>query len=110
MAEIGSMTLTGASGKDYYFTVYSYDTNFNNINAVYYISKRTVKSGNIGSHSAIYVGETNILKDRLISHHKKGCFSQHEANAVSILRESNDSARITIEMDLINSLSPPCND
>ncbi|MEA2076561.1 MAG: hypothetical protein U9O95_00920 [Candidatus Marinimicrobia bacterium] len=58
MSKIGTLSLTGASGAKYEFNVYSFDTEFNSISTVYYVSKRTVGQNGTGSHSKIYIGET----------------------------------------------------
>jgi hypothetical protein len=108
---MGTLELKGASGKMYLFTMYSTDTNWkDNVACVYYISKRTMKSGGVGQHSGIYVGESEDLKARHSSHHKQDCFEQHGFNCISILMESSSQARLRIEQDLVRALTLPCND
>ena len=110
MSKLGTMTLTGASGVKYKFVIYSTDTNWNNnVRCVYYISRRQQKPGGGFTHTNIYIGETEDLKERLGSHHKQGCFDQHNYNGVSILQESNSNQRFGIEADLVAALKPPCN-
>ena len=111
MAKLGTLTLTGESGQTYGFDVYSSSVTFNdNIACVYYISKRTIKKDGAGDHTAIYVGETKDIKNRLSNHHKQSCFDQHIYNAVSIHKEKSEDRRTSIETDLIKAISPPCND
>ncbi len=62
-----------------------------------------------GTHSQIYVGETEDLKERMADHHKQSCFESNGYNAISIHRESNHYSRAAVEKDLIDSLNPPCN-
>lgn len=110
MSEIGTLTLVGASGKEYIFNVYPIDTEFKALGAVYYISKRTEKpDGSGGSHEQIYIGETGDLSDRFDSHHKADCFKDHNANCISIHQESNEQTRLVIESDLVKAYDPPCN-
>lgn len=82
MSKIGTITLTGASGNKYEFNIYPFGTEFNDIGAVYYISKRTVKAD---------------------------CFSRYGANCISTHREDNEENRLSIESDLIEAYKPPCN-
>ena len=111
MAKLGTLTLNGQSGQSYDFDVYSSDTSWNaGVACVYYISKRTKKNDGTGSHTAIYVGETEDLNDRLSNHHKQQCFDNNGYNAVSIHQNSNNQSRLSIESDLIASHDPPCND
>lgn len=111
MAKLGILMLTGESGQTYDFDVYSSSVTFNdNIACVYYISKRVAKKDGTGDHTAIYVGETKNIKDRLSTHHKQSCFDQHNYNAVSIHKEKSEDRRTSIETDLIKAISPPCND
>lgn len=111
MAKLGTLTLTGASGTKYEFIVYSKDTSFkDDVDCVYYISKRTAKADDTGTHSKIYVGESGDLKERLSNHHKQACFDRNGYNAISVHRESSSSARTRKESDLIEALDPPCND
>lgn len=109
MTKIGTLTLTGASGAKYEFTVYPFGTDFEAIPAIYYISKRTEKSDGGGNHLEIYIGETNNLSERFDNHHKASCFRRYKANALSIRQESNESKRLKIEKDLIDAYKPPCN-
>ena len=111
MAKLGTLTLTGASGSTYDFVVYGADTTWNEgVMCVYYVSERTEKSDGTGTHSNIYVGQTEDIKDRFDDHHKQRCFEAHGYNAISVLIESNEFARLAIEGDLIDALNPPCND
>jgi hypothetical protein len=109
MSKVGEMTLKGESGNDYEFTVYTRDTDFKALGAVYVQSKRTIKSGGGGSHDLIYVGQTGDLSGRPLNHHKKDCFDKHGSNCVSILLEENEKRRLAIETDLINGNKWPCN-
>lgn len=111
MSKLGSLTLTGASGTEYGFDVYSSDTSWkDDVSCVYYISHREVKADGGGTHTKIYIGETSDLKDRLSNHHKQSCFDRHDYNAISIHQEANETRRLGIEADLIDALNPQCND
>ena len=109
MAKIGTITLTGASGTVYDFNVYPYDTKFNSIGAVYYVSKRTEKKDGTGSHTKIYIGQSGDLSERFDNHHKELCFEKKNANCISIYKVPYEDKRLDIEEDLIDSYEPPCN-
>lgn len=109
MAKIGTITLTGASGSKYTFNVYPYDTEFKELAAVYYISKRTGKSDGNGTHTHIYVGQTEDLSTRFDDHHDESCFKRNGANCKSILAESSKKIRLEIEADLVANLTTTCN-
>jgi len=110
MAKLATITLTGISGKKYDFNVYPFNTEFNLIGAIYYISKRTEKQDGGGSHSQIYIGHTSDMSERLDDHHKASCFKSNNANCISIYKEANKQLRLEIEQDLIDAYKPPCND
>jgi len=110
MAHYGSMTVKGTSGNSYTFEVYSYDTEFKPLAAVYLITKRTPKTDGTGSHSFIYVGETDDLSDRFDGHHKEQCFINYGANCKCIHLEDSKSVRLQIESDILGNYNFPCND
>lgn len=110
MAKLGTLTLKGASGEEYEFDVYPADTTWrDDVACVYYISKRTKKSDGTGTHTKIYVGETDDLRERLRNHHKQACFDRNGYNAISIHMDSSSRSRLEIEADLVDALKPPCN-
>ena len=101
------LTLKGASGSEYIFDVHTADTTWNDgVACVYCVSKRDEQ----GKHTAIYIGETEDIADRFMDHHKQECFERRGYNAISLLFETNERQRLIIEQDLIDALSPPCND
>ena len=96
-------------GKNYTFNVYSTDTSFIDVSAVYLFTKRTVSSGK-GSHSPLYVGETTELGSRIQSHEKWDCVNAHGCNRICVRRVSGAQSRRAIEKALRDKYSPPCND
>jgi len=73
MAKLGTITLKGLSGTEYKFNVYKWDTDFDNIGAVYYISNRHKDDDGGWTHIKIYIGQTGDLSDRFDNHHKSEC-------------------------------------
>lgn len=107
MAKIGTVTFTGASGKKYSFGYYDYPGSWNEVAGVYIIARFDRNQNKI---YAIYVGETDNLKERLINHHKQSCFNSNNVNILCWLGENNQQTRLAIESDLIKGINPPCND
>ncbi len=110
MAKFGKLTLKGASGQTFDFTVYSYDTEFKAVGAVYGITRRQKKPDGNYNHATIYIGETGDLSTRFDSHHKQLCFTSHHANCKCIPPDANEDSRRRKEADLIDNYNPPCND
>ena len=108
MGEIAKATFS-AGGRNYSFTIYSTDTQFNDVSAVYIFSKRTVSNGE-GSHSFLYVGETEELGTRIKNHEKWDCVNRFGCNCICVHRVTSAQERKTIEADFINDYNPPCND
>lgn len=106
-----TVTLTGKTGQKYQFDVYSVDTTWkDNVECVYYISRRYKNNEGGFSHDDIYIGETDDLKDRINNHHKRDCFRREKYNAISIHLENHEHDRLNIESDLLGAKNPPCND
>lgn len=103
------LTITGSSGTPYSFNVYSLDSTFSEISAVYVVTKRS-KSGDTYSHSIVYIGQTDNLKKRFENHHKQDCFDEQGANTLCVHQESSEKQRLAIESDLIEAKNPRCND
>ena len=106
MAKLWTIELTGVSSKKYTFNVYSSDTSFKAIGAVYLISKRNHINRN---HDFIYIWETGDLSTRFDNHHRQSCFDKNWYNCISVYTENNEDERLEIETDLIDKYDPPCN-
>ncbi len=110
MARLGTLTLRGASGQQYVFDVYDFDTDFGAFGTVYAITRRAEKEEGGYSHTTIYIGETGYLSTRFDGHHKEDCFIQHDRNCKCIHSDTDDDSRLAKEADLIANYNPPCND
>jgi len=110
MAKLADYTVKGKSGQEYKFEVYPKDSSWNEIPAVYLVTKRTIKPDGGGSHTHIYVGQTDNLKTRHASHHKEECFAKHGANCICVFQVSSEQARVAIESDIVAAGGWPCND
>lgn len=110
MAKISTMTLDGKSGEKYIFNVWPMDQAFNNVGAVYAVTRRYKNAEGEYVHAVIYVGETGDLSTRFDNHHKADCFVEHNANCICTHQESDEDSRLAKEDDLIKEIGPPCND
>ena len=110
MAKLSILTLKGASGQTYDFEVYSYDSDFNALGAVYAITRRTQKNDGNYKHTLIYIGETGDLSTRYNGHHKEDCFFQHNANCTCIHLDDDENSRLATKADLIPNYNPRCKD
>jgi hypothetical protein len=109
MAKLGTVTFTGQSGQEYVFTVYSRDTEFKALGAVYFMTTRQPDGKGGVSHTRIYVGETGDLSDRPLNHERKPCFDRNGANCVCLLLEEDYEKRCAVELDIRRNCNPPCN-
>lgn len=110
MTTLKTLTLTGASGTKYDFTMYPFDVVLPPVAALYVVTKRTAKSDGTGTHRTLYVGETGNLNARFANHHQAACFGRHGANRVGVHRDSSQRSRLAKEQDLLAAYDPPCND
>jgi len=109
MTKLATFTRTGISGKKYNFNVYSKDTEFNEIGAVYFITRRAKNVEGEFRHTPIYIGQTGDLSVRFDNHHRLDCFKRHNWNCICVHRDDNESSRLKKESDLIDAYDPPCN-
>lgn len=109
MAKIADATFKGKE-KSYNFEVYSLDTDFNAVSAVYIFSKRVVDSSGKGSHTFLYIGQTDSLADRIPNHEKWSCSSKNGVNCICVHRDNSETSRLAKETDLRAVNTTPCND
>lgn len=99
-----------ASRKNYSFTVYSSDTRFRDVSAVYIFTKRTVKSNGKVTHKFLYIGESGELGTRIANHDKWHCVNHYDCNCICVLRVDDSHNRRNIEKVFRNEHETPCND
>ena len=109
MTQYGKITYRGDSGSDYEFTVYSSDTSFDKMGAVYIITNRHQNISGGHSHSLIYIGQTGDLSEGFAKHQKQGCFALHNYNCILVYRKDNEKVRMFVESDLLGKHAPLCN-
>jgi len=95
--------LSGRSGS-YSFTLIPWGHPLNAVGAVY-VALRCQPNVT----TALYVGQTNDLRQRFADHEHDEAFSQHGATHLAALVVTNESQRLAIEGELIASYDPPIN-
>jgi hypothetical protein len=112
MASTGEqIVLTGVSGQQYTFDMYTLETQFNAVGAVYAIERRG--TNNVGGiiYTTVYIGQTSDLSERFDNHHKAACFRRERAGHIGIWRADDEKTktRLAAEADLIAQIHPVCN-
>ncbi len=110
MGKISDATFTGKSGTQYNFEVYTTDTTFNAVGAVYIFSKRAVGLNGIGTHTPLYIGQTESLAVRIPNHEKWPCVNRNGCNCICVHVDGNEDSRLNKETDLRAAYGTPCND
>jgi hypothetical protein len=109
MSKIATATFKGASGTAYDFEAWTTDTTFSQVGAVYVFTKRTVGADGKGSHTLLYIGQTDNLANRIPNHEKWSCANKNGVNCICTHRDNSEKSRIAKETDLINANNTPCN-
>lgn len=110
------MTLTGRSGKQYMFSLFSLQS-FNDLKdafkplaALYVFTKRNPNIQGF-THNLIYLGETGDLSTRYNNHHKEQCITSHGANCIGIfVFNGTEMQRKSAEEDILANYDFPCNE
>ncbi len=110
MTKISNAAFKGASGNEYPFNVYPFNTTFKEVAAVYIVSYRHKKPTEGYIHTFIYIGQTDNLKERFENHHQANCFKENKANVICTHQEDDAKKRLEIESDLLKNYSSICND
>lgn len=93
----------------YDFKVFDLKENPGKVSAVYVISRRKTDKRKRGHHSLVCIGQADSIAEAIKAHRKSKCLRQHDANAISILREENENERLKIANDLKAAHSISCN-
>ena len=110
MARLGHVIFTGKSGKKYTLDAYDIKSSWSEVAVVYIATRAEEKPDGGYTHHAIYIGQTDNLKERFKTHLRQGCFEKNKANRLCLLMEKDLKTRLSIESDLIGLWKPPCND
>ena len=97
--QIGEATFRGKK-TPYNFEVYPLNIEFNEVPAVYVISRRKVDKHGRAHHAIVHVGQTESLAAEVKTQRKGKYLKQYQANVVSVLLSESEKSRAAIEADL----------
>ena len=99
------VTWKGASGNGYEYSIFDLNTDWNDVPGNYIFAKKIV-----GGWSAVYIGQTGSLKDRLPNHEALPCVRSNGGTHVHAHTNANgQAARMTEEADLLANGGATCN-
>jgi len=109
--KFSDITFSGKSGVRYRFQVWSLDTRFKPLAAVYVVTKRAQLNitYNRASHDIVYIGQTASLADPFATESQFDCFRKHGANCVCIHLAEDEARRLAAEEDLLALHETHCN-
>jgi len=96
---------TGTSGNRYQYEIYPINTNWNDVAGNYIFAKITTRN----RWAAVYIGETESLRDRIPNHNKLPCVSRNGGTHVHAHVNSSSTARLAEEGDLLAANNTSCN-
>jgi hypothetical protein len=105
MAHGDTTILTGASGKQYQFSIFPRSTTFQAKPGVYVMGKSA--GGN--RYEFCFVGETADLSKRPLSPDKQTCFNRFGVNHIFLIEEFDKNLRAQVVQDLVSAYLPSCN-
>jgi hypothetical protein len=97
---------TGASDTKYEFTIYSMDTDWNDVPGNYIYAKRSTEPS---VWLAVYIGQTESFKERLPNHNELPCIKRNGGTHVHAHINRDEKARLAEEKDLLANHTTPCN-
>jgi hypothetical protein len=109
MPKLGTVALTGASGKRYEFEVFLREDAFKAVGAVYFLAKRIPFAAGEAEYTWVYVGESADVSQRPLAAERKSCIDANEANCLCLRLEADARDRAAIVGDLAAAYRPPCN-
>jgi len=107
MSESKTIIWEGESGNEYKYWIASKDSNFKDEPGNYIFAKQTKPN----TWVAVYIGQTDSLKDRLANHDEDSCIKKNGATHIHTHTSSNnEKVRKSEEEDLIKKWKPACNE
>lgn len=109
-----TFSITGVSGKEYTFNMYTFDdfdalkNAFKAVEAFYIFTIRSW-NGDKYTHELVYCGETSNLSTRFDNHHAEYCIKRRNTNCISIMIANGEKQRKQIETDILEGNMFPCN-
>lgn len=112
MAKIGNATFEGSSGKTYRSTVFPLKSTFKEgIGAVFLVTRRFEQEDGSNAHEWLYISSTADMREQFTGHHPmQFAFNKYKANAICVIRESDEAVRKDIYQDLRGKYMPLLNE
>jgi len=109
--KFSNVTFSGKSGVKYTFQVWSLDTRFKPLAAVYMVTRRAQENStyNRASHEIIYIGQAANLADPFATEAQFDCFRKHATNCICIHLVEDEARRVEMEEDLFTLHEAHCN-
>lgn len=95
----------GKSGTGYIYNIHPIDANWNDVPGNYIFAREA--SPHIWQ--AVYIGETDSLKNTLSNHEAWPCIHRNRGTHVHTHVNLDSEARLAEEADLVANQKPPCN-
>jgi hypothetical protein len=96
----------GASGKEYIYEIHPFEgTIWSDVPANYIFAKLSKPH----TWKAIYIGETESLKNRVPNHNELPCIRSNQGTHVHAHINRDSQARLAEEKDLLSNHSTSCN-
>jgi len=92
----------------YNFEVYPMNVRFNEVPAVYIISRRKIDRHGKGHHFLVCIGQTESLVEDIKKHKRGRCVKQLQADTVSVILEDDEQKRLEVENDIKAAHTIPC--
>ncbi len=96
----------GYSGQTYRYWIFQIGTISDEKPGNYIYAKETSQ----GHWTALYIGQTNNLSERLAEHEKEECSLNNGATHIHAHENDSEEARLSEERDLIEAYNPVCNE
>jgi len=93
---------------NYNFEVFPLEAEFEDVPAIYIISKRINDKFGKGHHRFVCIGQTESVLGDIKKHTKGKCIKQNKANVICILAETEEKNRLRIEADLREAHAIAC--
>lgn len=107
---LGNITLRGASGEAYDFSVFPLFLEFNTrIGAIYLVTERYLRDGREWRHRILFLDQTASLPAYFKAHRNTECFERFRANCICVHTENDENVRLAVFHDLAEAIPTPCN-
>lgn len=105
--QISEAVFRGAKSQ-YNFEVYPINVRFNEVPAVYVISRRKIDRNGRAHHFLVCIGQTDSLVEEIKKHKRGRCVKHLRADTVSVILEDDERKRFEVESDLKSAHAIPC--